>query len=98
MPDGPRGVFITVVQARSMSSTVATPFVARVIASRFSALYIALNTYPGLSFCSRIGIWQMRAANPSRISMVSSDVEAVSYTHLRAHETVLDLVCRLLLE
>src|SRR5665811_2517726 len=24
--------------------------------------------------------------------------EAVSYTHLRAHETVLDLVCRLLLE
>ena len=26
------------------------------------------------------------------------DVTAVSYTHLRAHETVLDLVCRLLLE
>ena len=26
------------------------------------------------------------------------DVEAVSYTHLRAHETVLDIVCRLLLE
>ena len=25
-------------------------------------------------------------------------VNAVSYTHLRAHETVLDLVCRLLLE
>ena len=25
-------------------------------------------------------------------------VEPVSYTHLRAHETVLDLVCRLLLE
>ena len=24
--------------------------------------------------------------------------ESVSYTHLRAHETVLDLVCRLLLE
>ena len=24
--------------------------------------------------------------------------KAVSYTHLRAHETVLDLVCRLLLE
>ena len=28
----------------------------------------------------------------------ASGVEAVSYTHLRAHETVLDLVCRLLLE
>eukprot|EP00657_Telonema_sp_P-1_P000949 TRINITY_DN11953_c0_g1_i1.p2 TRINITY_DN11953_c0_g1~~TRINITY_DN11953_c0_g1_i1.p2 ORF type:complete len:123 (+),score=15.39 TRINITY_DN11953_c0_g1_i1:477-845(+) len=26
------------------------------------------------------------------------DVAPVSYTHLRAHETVLDLVCRLLLE
>ena len=26
------------------------------------------------------------------------DAVAVSYTHLRAHETVLDLVCRLLLE
>ena len=26
------------------------------------------------------------------------DVTPVSYTHLRAHETVLDLVCRLLLE
>ena len=26
------------------------------------------------------------------------DRQAVSYTHLRAHETVLDLVCRLLLE
>ena len=27
-----------------------------------------------------------------------NDTIAVSYTHLRAHETVLDLVCRLLLE
>ena len=27
-----------------------------------------------------------------------STMSAVSYTHLRAHETVLDLVCRLLLE
>mgnify|MGYP003379533791 CR=1 FL=1 len=29
---------------------------------------------------------------------VSDDTGPVSYTHLRAHETVLDLVCRLLLE
>ena len=28
----------------------------------------------------------------------ANQVETVSYTHLRAHETVLDLVCRLLLE
>ena len=30
--------------------------------------------------------------------LTSSNWEPVSYTHLRAHETVLDLVCRLLLE
>ena len=29
---------------------------------------------------------------------LGDEVVAVSYTHLRAHETVLDLVCRLLLE
>ena len=29
---------------------------------------------------------------------LQGDVEAVSYTHLRAHETRHDLVCRLLLE
>eukprot|EP00657_Telonema_sp_P-1_P007764 TRINITY_DN27938_c0_g1_i1.p1 TRINITY_DN27938_c0_g1~~TRINITY_DN27938_c0_g1_i1.p1 ORF type:complete len:161 (+),score=42.54 TRINITY_DN27938_c0_g1_i1:114-596(+) len=30
--------------------------------------------------------------------LCTSPIIAVSYTHLRAHETVLDLVCRLLLE
>ena len=30
--------------------------------------------------------------------MLSDGLCPVSYTHLRAHETVLDLVCRLLLE
>ena len=30
--------------------------------------------------------------------LVLDDLQSVSYTHLRAHETVLDLVCRLLLE
>ena len=30
--------------------------------------------------------------------VVSLGLRAVSYTHLRAHETVLDLVCRLLLD
>ena len=29
---------------------------------------------------------------------VDQRLEAVSYTHLRAHETVLDIVCRLLLD
>ena len=31
-------------------------------------------------------------------AVVTQGTVAVSYTHLRAHETVLDLVCRLLLE
>src|SRR5665811_2617061 len=32
------------------------------------------------------------------VVMPFAGLEGVSYTHLRAHETVLDLVCRLLLE
>ena len=32
------------------------------------------------------------------LQVLEMDIKAVSYTHLRAHETVLDLVCRLLLE
>src|SRR5665811_65417 len=31
-------------------------------------------------------------------AVAAASTTAVSYTHLRAHETVLDLVCRLLLE
>ena len=37
------------------------------------------------------------ANNPDIVEGMSRS-ETVSYTHLRAHETVLDLVCRLLLE
>ena len=33
-----------------------------------------------------------------RIGDLLDRITPVSYTHLRAHETVLDLVCRLLLE
>ena len=33
-----------------------------------------------------------------QLEKLGHEVKAVSYTHLRAHETVLDLVCRLLLE
>ena len=32
------------------------------------------------------------------VQVASSCEKTVSYTHLRAHETVLDLVCRLLLQ
>ena len=34
----------------------------------------------------------------SSLAQYRHGMRAVSYTHLRAHETVLDLVCRLLLE
>ena len=34
----------------------------------------------------------------AQAAVAQIDHEPVSYTHLRAHETVLDLVCRLLLE
>ena len=37
-------------------------------------------------------------AGPRGDDLPELDVGAVSYTHLRAHETVLDIVCRLLLE
>ena len=33
-----------------------------------------------------------------RLGVTDANFMPVSYTHLRAHETVLDLVCRLLLE
>ena len=33
-----------------------------------------------------------------KVILKNKDSAPVSYTHLRAHETVLDLVCRLLLE
>ena len=35
---------------------------------------------------------------PFHSTFSEAGCDAVSYTHLRAHETVLDLVCRLLLE
>ena len=39
-----------------------------------------------------------RGVQPRHDGEIPVRVVAVSYTHLRAHETVLDLVCRLLLE
>eukprot|EP00657_Telonema_sp_P-1_P004927 TRINITY_DN2193_c1_g1_i2.p1 TRINITY_DN2193_c1_g1~~TRINITY_DN2193_c1_g1_i2.p1 ORF type:complete len:105 (-),score=58.79 TRINITY_DN2193_c1_g1_i2:61-375(-) len=37
-------------------------------------------------------------AHEEAVRVMRQQSEPVSYTHLRAHETVLDLVCRLLLE
>eukprot|EP00657_Telonema_sp_P-1_P009884 TRINITY_DN4136_c0_g1_i1.p1 TRINITY_DN4136_c0_g1~~TRINITY_DN4136_c0_g1_i1.p1 ORF type:complete len:150 (-),score=57.39 TRINITY_DN4136_c0_g1_i1:36-485(-) len=43
-------------------------------------------------------LMSVTGCSPTNISADPVDLFAVSYTHLRAHETVLDLVCRLLLE
>ena len=40
-------------------------------------------------------VWQQMQVDRNYQPTVA---QSVSYTHLRAHETVLDLVCRLLLE
>ena len=49
----------------------------------------------GSGICGLIAARDLLGLDTKIIGVVS---EAVSYTHLRAHETVLDLVCRLLLE
>ena len=49
----------------------------------------------------RISRWRKKMANHVVVigyGTKGRSAVAVSYTHLRAHETVLDLVCRLLLE
>jgi len=41
--------------------------------------------------------WRLASTDASNFGLAMY-IYPVSYTHLRAHETVLDLVCRLLLE
>ena len=43
-------------------------------------------------------VGEIRDAETAQIAIQAALTGPVSYTHLRAHETVLDLVCRLLLE
>src|SRR5664280_3242236 len=52
-----------------------------------------------ITFVLKIKIyWMGKAAISAGLLAQPPGGSAVSYTHLRAHETVLDLVCRLLLE
>ena len=56
------------------------------------ACAVRATSMPGTPTCAG---WRSRAGGSCRRFHGTA---AVSYTHLRAHETVLDLVCRLLLE
>ena len=67
-----------------------------------SVLAVAVNASGAayLAVLWAVGGFQADAgiAGTSWLSPVAVGSTPVSYTHLRAHETVLDLVCRLLLE
>src|SRR5665811_2501348 len=56
--------------------------------------------FRGGSQSGRLGVMGAPRRYPDELRerAVRMVFETVSYTHLRAHETVLDLVCRLLLE
>src|SRR5665811_1220243 len=60
----------------------------------------AMNEKHGTRIIEAIGAdFGHRSAHETRMAeLVLMGATTVSYTHLRAHETVLDLVCRLLLE
>ena len=45
-----------------------------------------------------VGAGALAGVSLEEMAMTDWNPAAVSYTHLRAHETVLELVCRLLLE
>ena len=69
-----------------------------------SSYRISLKS-PSLSIPSLLNLAKPELESSGEITKLKIDtatgllaLEAVSYTHLRAHETVLDLVCRLLLE
>src|SRR5665811_2601394 len=53
------------------------------------------RSFRGMDISHEVRALHLRTASQVGAGMVSGPV---SYTHLRAHETVLDLVCRLLLE
>ena len=53
---------------------------------------MGLGAYPGVTLA------QAREKAREARKVIVEGHDPVSYTHLRAHETVLDLVCRLLLE
>ena len=62
---------------------------------------LQFRTVTDIDISPVVGIWllpRLNIAAGPKYRYYKDRYSAVSYTHLRAHETVLDLVCRLLLE
>ena len=64
--------------------------------SDFMIISGGVNIYPQES--ENLLITHPKVMDCAVFGVPDEEMGAVSYTHLRAHETVLDLVCRLLLE
>ena len=64
----------------------------RLLKGLFAIAWVAALGLIGFYFL----IGQLLTPDSSLVQLITEN--PVSYTHLRAHETVLDLVCRLLLE
>eukprot|EP00657_Telonema_sp_P-1_P002396 TRINITY_DN15562_c0_g1_i1.p1 TRINITY_DN15562_c0_g1~~TRINITY_DN15562_c0_g1_i1.p1 ORF type:complete len:189 (-),score=39.28 TRINITY_DN15562_c0_g1_i1:31-597(-) len=91
---------ITTTSSSSSPSTIYCAFHITVVADTMLALFQQVVTATTKGFSSLVGVEYVYA---SKVGVVEVRFDAtlptpVSYTHLRAHETVLDLVCRLLLE
>ena len=85
-------------------ATVCLP-VAQTPSTPITAIYPAQKPLTSLTdivdFNGQYGIYggvRYKGTMPNTWTADDKSIIAVSYTHLRAHETVLDLVCRLLLE
>ena len=59
---------------------------------------LAVSKAGAIDIKAAVGLYSGAVTNTPSLGAAQQALKAVSYTHLRAHETVLDLVCRLLLE
>ena len=85
---GRHGSSACVYRSRGVSNTACADPCSRISPSRITTTWSAISPTTARS-------WVM---NSTDIACFLCSSATVSYTHLRAHETVLDLVCRLLLE